>query len=139
MGISYENKRVRIPEVGFRTFKIPYSDAADIAAAKPEEIWTTGMGHEILVRHMETSHIVSAMAIIYKRQYDALRNSGMPGFKIEDPDKNQNTHTRNMVRKLCIERRPVYKTMMEELEIRGGKKKRKPEPEQKPLLRKFDF
>lgn len=142
------NKVVRLPDGRFITRKLVESDPVALAKAKPEEIWTMNDGKSnsgktnytrpILIRDMETSHLINAMNVVYRREYEKLRKTGTPGFNIIDPDKNKNTNTRNIVTKLCLETVPVYKTMHDELAIRLGKKPRAKAVEEQPK-RCFNF
>lgn len=136
------NKVVRLPNGNFITRKIVESDPAAIARAKPEEIWTMNDGksnsgktnytRQILIRDMETSHLINAMNVLYRKEYVRLRSVGTPGLDITEPDKNRNIDTINAVKKILRETRPEYRTMEAELSIRLGRESREPEQPQRP-------
>lgn len=134
--MTYELKRVRLPGGNFITRKLPCSEPADLATAKPEEIWTCGDKREILIRDMELSHLINAMRTIYNAEYTKLREAGASGFNIIDPEKNKNSHTRNRVRKICRQTRPQYAVMCDELDYRMGRKER---PKPTTTKRQFDL
>lgn len=62
-------KRKRLPGGKWITLKISEreSSPADLAAAKPEEIWTAAEGRRILVRDMDTQHILAVKKILEER------------------------------------------------------------------------
>lgn len=127
--VNYELKRVRLPGGQFITRKLPYSDPAEVARAKPEEVWKTGDEREILVKDMETTHIVNAM----KRMMEtALRE--MSALNIYPVMVDQNSRVAGAA-KYCCEKRPVFKTMQDEL-----KRRLNPQPKsENQIIRKFDF
>ena len=110
--MTYELKRIRLPGGNFITKKLPCSDAADLARAKPEEIWTCGDKREILIRDMELMHLVNCMKILRERTQLKLQEVGIKSTTVKG------------LHKQAIKMFPQYVHMHDEFEIRMGRKER---------------
>lgn len=134
--VNYDLKRVRLPGGGFITRKLYYSDPAEVARAKPEEIWKTGDEREILVKDMETTHIVNAMSKMMESGWNEIVRIGVApiaGVMFETESTRESRAKATAA--YCYEKRPVFKTMQDEL-----KRRLNPQPKSEPQpLRKFDF
>ncbi len=128
------NKVVRLPDGRFITRKIVESDPVALANAKPEEIWTMADGksnsgktvytRQILVRDMETRHLINALKKVATRTAIKACDLGYTGEAAE---------------KFCLELEPVQKTLRDELDIRLGKKQREKTTEDQQTKRCFNF
>lgn len=99
------------------------SSPEELRSAMKEEIWTTKDGRKILVRQMETRHIVNAINNLKLRAASAIRN-----LKLETEP-----------HEYALQTNPQYVVLFAELRKRleqthGAKTEEKPQPG-----RKFDF
>lgn len=143
------NKVVRLPDGRFITRKIVESDPDELARAKPEEIWTMSDGkshsgktaytRQILVRDMETSHIVNTMKLMLGAASSEMSRLMLLPISSNVLETVYNCERiRNEVTAFLVKRHPVYQTMFDELQIRIGKKQREKPVEEQPK-RCFNF
>lgn len=148
--IRQMNKVVRLPDGRFITRKIVESDPVELANAKPEEIWTMvdGKSHsgktvytrQILVRDMETSHIVNTMKLMLGAASSEMSRLMLLPISSNVLETVYNCERiRNEVETFLVQRHPVYKTMKDELLIRLGKKQREKTTEDQQTKRCFNF
>lgn len=143
------NKVVRLPDGRFITRKLVESDPAALAKAKPEEIWHTGDGRDILIRDMDVMHLVNALRVQTQQAYSKMKMLGLLS-PIENMtvDGELSAAVVDLVLdgqrcqdviKFAMTTMPRFAVMRNELEIRMGRKQRAPEPVQEATARKFDF
>lgn len=115
-------KRKRLPSGKWITYTEKESTDADLAKAKPDEIWTTGDGRKILPKDMDLRHIANVMRLLEMRQRAIQKAAGLTDEEIATL-----TGTTN----------PIYVYLARELarRIRGESA----EPSEKQVKRKFNW
>lgn len=128
-------KVVRLPSGKFITRTYRESSAADLAKASPDEVWTTAEGCKLVIRDMETTHIMNALRQLYERAHNKLKEAKLTPVlgTLGDLISSSPEHMRR-VHAAAMEMFPHYVKMLEEMEIRLGTRKRKTET---PTTRKF--
>lgn len=124
------NKVVRLPDGRFITRKIVVSDPASLSFASPDEIWEMSDGNRVVVKDMDLKHMINAIFWCEKKATEELKRLGVG----EPENETQAEAFKSAFNKIV---KPQYHKMRDELEIRLGKKERKPEPE--PRRRAIDL
>lgn len=128
------NKVVRLPSGRFITKVLRESDPAALAKAGPEEIWTTADGCRLLIRDMETTHIMNVLKQLYERAHNKLKEARLTTItgNLSELIESGPEHMER-VNKAALDMFPQYRLMLEEMEIRLGKRQR----EEPTTTRKF--
>lgn len=119
------NKVVRLPNGKFITKVLRESNPFELAKAKPEEVWTTGDGCRLLIRDMETKHLLHCLRIMFERAHSKMKIAGLEPFVHSLVDViNGGDDYRARVDRVANEMFPQYMPMKLEMEIRAGKRQR---------------